>query len=1276
MEPLRIHLLGGFLLERGGVSLPPIASLRGRSLLAYLATHKGRPVQRDLLAGMFWPDSPEGRARRRLSHTLWQIQDVVNTTSHSYISAHSHTVQLDTKAPHWLDTEEFDENFALTASHSRPDRGARLRRCVDLYRGDFMAGHFDDWVVVEQDIYRQRFLISLQRLIGVSKAAGAYDEALDYAIRLTHHDSLNEEAHREVMRLNVLLGRTSQAVEQYERVRSVLEDEIGTEPSPATVDIYEKILRQRRSGIHPPLTSKPAMLLGGSTEAPFVGRDEERRLVIDAMDSVMGGSGGVVLVEGEPGVGKTRLAFELAEDARWRGFEVSWGTCSPGAVRPFGPLVDVLGSLNPLRVEQLGEQIEPVWLGEAGRIAPLHGHGDNSSKVSLKPSEQSERMIEALVKTLEALGRLSPHLIFIDDIHWADRDTLHVLRQAANRLEESQILLVLIFRSEEARGDPDVWETLRDLDKKSGLGRAVLSPLSVFELDRMVKRILGASRVESSISANLHRQTGGNVLFTIETLLAMRDEGLFESDLDPASVLANHIEDREVPVAPRVRSIIQSRLSLLSEEVAYVFRAVCLIGHRITVELLEIVTDHNRQVVLHALDELLYRGLIRDEGDGRYQVAHDQIRQVVYESTRGEQKKQLHLQVAEAISTIDPKHVEAIGHHFRSGGNHAKATHYLSAAGAKAVEMSAFSTARHQLAAAVETSKHVNLSEQELYDLRGRLFDVLNVLGRREEQHEVLEEMAALSAALETMEGDVARRRAWLLAQEAELAEAEASAELAVQHEARTGDSQALATSLIALGTIRRWSGRPLDAIDPLANAVELSHGGRGRADALSELASTFVEVQRVDEALARLDSAREIFDQLEDLRGQAEVEGIKARAFRQAGDSERSADLYEKAIQLCRHIGYRHGEALNLTNLSNLHQLVGSVAHSLSGYDQAARIFREMGNRRGEAMVLANSASARHSVLGDDDRALEDATKAMGYFEVIGDRARRAQCLEVIAGTKSRKGQLDAARQLLEQTLRELDGVGNPDLEVRHLRSLALIWLADGDLVAAEQTVEKADRICHDAGLKDLANELLSIRGVIELEKGNLDEAYDLTATSAINVTPGVERPYLIHHRLSIAAEELAHYEVARIAAIEAKTLLDVSLAGLEAKHRSDAIAGVPEHLAIVERAQKFAPQILTVDLPSKKAPTGRALLDDEVVPVIWTVTHPKDGLLEDEVQQRRARVLRLLNEAEEQDATPSVKHLAAALKVSDTTIRRDIEALRGKGYPARTRGQRQTGT
>ncbi|MBW3667390.1 MAG: hypothetical protein KY394_07325, partial [Actinobacteria bacterium] len=253
MEPLRIYLFGGFFLERSGVALPPIASRVGRSLFAYLVMNRARPIQRDLLAGTFWPEMPEGRARRRLSHTLWQIQDAVNEDGSSHLAVTTDTLAFDTSSPYWVDVDEFDRRFeASGGSFEEGGTGSRLdasalRACVELYRGDFMAGFFDDWVIVDQDHYRQRYLLVLRRLVDVTKANGDYEEALAHARRLTHHDPLSEEVHREVMRLCFLLGRTGEAVQQFERCRSVLAEELEAEPSSATVELYEKIVRQRRA---------------------------------------------------------------------------------------------------------------------------------------------------------------------------------------------------------------------------------------------------------------------------------------------------------------------------------------------------------------------------------------------------------------------------------------------------------------------------------------------------------------------------------------------------------------------------------------------------------------------------------------------------------------------------------------------------------------------------------------------------------------------------------------------------------------------------------------------------------------------------------------------------------------------------------------------------------------------------------------------------------------------------------------------------------------------
>ncbi len=1276
-----MHFFGGFLLDRGGVALPPIASRAGRSLFAYLVMHRGRPQQRDLLAGSFFPDLPEGRARRRLSHTLWQIQDVVSEGSVSPLAATPDTLAFDTSVPYWLDVEEFDSFFdSSQAARSdtpleRPLDGAGLRSCVELYRGDFLAGFFDDWAVVDQDHYRQRYMTALSRLVDVTKGNGAYEEALSYARRLTHYDPLSEGAHREVMRLCFLLGRTGDAVEQFERCRSVLREDLDVEPAELTIELYERIVRHRQAGIRPLQEKEQAVLLGGRSEVPFVGREEERRSLVDFLESVLAGPGGVVLVEGEPGVGKTRLALEMADDAAWRGFEVSWGTCTPGALRPFAPLVEVLESLSPLRAEQLSEQVAPVWLKEAARLAPrLTGQVVPASlSTPLRPAEEPIRMKEALVQMLGALGRIAPHLVMIDDVQWADQDTLSVLTQLGPRLAASQILLVLLYRSEEARGDPEVWDVLRDLDRATGLGRVVLSPLSVFELEDMVKRIMGLARLEPAVASGLHRRTGGNVLFALEILLALRDQGLFEPGGDPAGVLENQLAGRTLPVAPRVRSVIDARMSLLSDPVSAVVEVAAVFGDPVDLALLATVVDLPRNSVLDAMDLLLHRGLVRDEDGGSYTLVHDQVRQVVYERIDEGRRVQLHQRAAAALIEADPEDVEAIGYHYRKGGVLDRAAHFLHRAGLRAVELHAFATARRHLQAARESTAQAGGSMKERYQLLGHLESVLDVLGRRSEQKELIEEMVTLIGSNPVKQGELERRRAWLLAHTGDFVGAEESARRSVEVERESGDRAALAASLVVLGTGLRWSGHPLQAVSHLQDAVTTAtDDDRWRAEALTELGSTLVEVQRPEEALPHLEDALGIFRELEDLRGEAEVVGIQARGLHQQGDRDLAITQYGRAIELCRRIGYRHGEGVNLVNLSNLHHLLGRVADALTGYDQAARIFAELGNLRGETMVLANAASARHNLLGADDWAEADAVKAMQHFADIGDRAREAQCLDIIAGVASRQGRHADARRLLEESLQGLAGTGNRSLEGQHLRSLALLHLKSGKHEEALDILDRADRVCVEAGLDDLAVELLSIRGTTCLATGVVMEAVAATRLAVERLTPGVERPYLVHHRHALAARAAGNHEEARQAASEAHRLLSATLEGLPVEENETAIERVPEHGEIVAAWNEISPQTIQVLLPSVGVPTGRRLRDDDLRSVTWTVDHPEDDRVASSIERRRGRLLRLMTEAQEVGAAPSVDHLAAALGVSGSTVRRDLSVLREAGHDIATRGQR----
>ena len=1074
------------------------------------------------------------------------------------------------------------------------------------------------------------------------------------------------------LRLCFLLGRTSEAVEQFERCQSILAEELGSSPSPATIELYERIVRRRRAGVRLAPKSSPTVELGSHSDLPFVGREEERRDLIDSMETVLGGLGGVVLVEGEPGVGKSRLVTEAIEDAEWRGFQTSWGSCSFGALRPFEPLAQVIDTLSPLRLDQLSAQVAPVWLNEALRLAP----GSDSAAVgltpagALRPAEESTRMKEALVNTLCALGEITPHLIVIDDVQWADSDTLNVLGQIGSRLAASRILLVLVYRSEEARGDSEVWDTLRDLDRVAGLGRLVLSSLSVFELDEMVRRALGVPKLPSKTAANLHRRTGGNVLFALETLRALRDEGKFDGT-DPAEALTRQLGSDSAPVAPRVRSVIDSRMSLLDEEVSSVYELAAVFGDGADVAVLAAAAESPRPSIANAVDQLLHRGLIRERQDGGYSIPHDQVRQVVYERIDPSSRVALHRRVAEAMAEARPDDLDAIGYHFSEGDSPDEAASYLKKAGLRAIHLNGYATAAQHLKSAYGAAEQAGWSRDQRYELLGELESVLSVLGRREAQQDTIERMSSLLGSHSIQRSDIERRRAWLLAHSAAFEEAEKSALRAVRAERRREDLLGQAASLVALGTSIRWSGRPLDAVSHLEEAVAVAHGNdSAKAEALTELGSTLVEIHVSPEAMDYLSQASEIYKRNGDLRGEAEVAGIRGRAFHQTGERDRAAEEFERAIELCEQLGYRHGEGVNQVNLSLLHHMLGRVADALPGYERAARIFADLGNRRGQAMVLANSADARHGLLGEDVRAKADATKAMELFEGIGDPARQAQCLGILSGIAGRDGRWLQARRMLDKSLDLLEGSGNSFIEGQHLRSLALLELHDENLEDALEALDHADELSLESGFDDLAVELLSIRGTVTSAAGDEAGGLEMTLRAVRGIAPGVERPYLVYHRHAGCAAAAGDHVEAQCAALKAGELLEAALEGLSDAEHEHAIERVPEHREIVVAASRLVPERIQVHLP-RSGPAGES--DQEFIEVTWTVQHPEDDRLESPVDKRRNRVIRLVQESENTGAMATVERLADALGVSESTVRRDLTALRRSGHsvPTKTRSR-----
>ena len=238
---LHIQLLGGFRLYVADIPVTTRDHPRIQALLAYLALHRDRPQPRQHLAFLLWPDSTDAQARTNLRTLLHRLRQAMPEADR-FLHIDAQTVQWRSDAPATLDVADFERALAeaaLAEQVGNQDAArAALREAVEQYGGDLLLGWYEDWVLLERERVRQLFLTALERLILVLEEERVYAAAISYAQQLLRHDPLHEATYQHLMRVHALSGDRTSALRVYQTCVTVLERELGVEPSPVTREAY------------------------------------------------------------------------------------------------------------------------------------------------------------------------------------------------------------------------------------------------------------------------------------------------------------------------------------------------------------------------------------------------------------------------------------------------------------------------------------------------------------------------------------------------------------------------------------------------------------------------------------------------------------------------------------------------------------------------------------------------------------------------------------------------------------------------------------------------------------------------------------------------------------------------------------------------------------------------------------------------------------------------------------------------------------------------------
>jgi len=741
---LCLQLFGGFRarLEPGTVLRLP--TRKAEALLAYLALPLGQAHPREKLASLLWGELPDAQARASLRQALFRLRRAVGATDETCLRLEADAVALDPAAVA-VDVTAFEKAVASAAPEG-------LGQAAALYQGDLLAGlavaepPFEEWLLAERERLRELAIEALARLLTHHRAAGRPEAAVQTALQLVALDPLQEAVHRTLMRLYVELGRRGAALRQYQHCVSVLRRELGVEPETETKELYRHVLRARPAtgpgGPARPGRAERADERAGlpAPAAPMIGRESEMARLAGMLADACCGRGGTVAIEGEAGIGKSRLLAEVVVQASRSGMRVLLGRCYESEqILPFGPWVHALRSGGIVSEGGALRGLQPAWRAEVARLFP-----ELASPGLPTPSDDARRLFESMTRLLEAAAAASPLVLLMEDVHWADDMSLRLLAFVGRRVVAQPVFVVVTIREEELADAPALRWTLDELTAENCLIRLPLTPLARPDTLALMHALIGPGREGADLTrlgAQVWALSQGNPFVVTEALRAVGEQAT--------------AEPLPLAVPDRVRAVISRRLEHLGPKSRELAAVGSVIGREFTFTFVRHAAGATEHDAAEAVEELVRRQVLQHVGD-HFDFLHERVREVIYEELLPPRRILLHRAVAEAMEALlgDARdaHVLALGLHHQRGEVWDKAVAYLGQAGARAIERSAYREAAECLEQALAALTHLPTDGQRLaqaVDLRLDLArPTLYQLGHVKRAAAVLREAEALARAL------------------------------------------------------------------------------------------------------------------------------------------------------------------------------------------------------------------------------------------------------------------------------------------------------------------------------------------------------------------------------------------------------------------------------------------------------------------------------------------------------------------------------------------------
>lgn len=817
----RVALTGTLRAEIGGVDIAgALPARQGRALFAFLVVNRHRPVGRHELIGVLWPDAPPDAPEAGLSTVLARMRRALGDGVVTGRAELRFALDAEVDTEQAAAAAEAAER-ALAAGDPRAAMTA-AEAALDIIERPLLPGIAGDWVErlrAELEALEPGLLEVLARA-----ALGAGDrEHLATAERvartLAERHPFRESGHALLIEIHGRRGNVAEATLAYDRLRVFLRDELGTVPSGAVSALHEELLRNGRlpgttdaGASSAPLASPapaaaarggstngalPLPVVGGSpATTAFVGRAAELASLRLSWVQASTGQRRLVLLNGEAGVGKTRLATQFAADVHAAGATVLYGRCEQEPLRSYQPFIEALR--HGLRHGAwAGDPAAAGDLGELARILPearpQSAAGVAGAGAAEDPEAERYRLFEAIATLIRRATERAPLLLVLDDLHWIDKPTLLLLRHLLRHPDPARLMVLGMARRVDLRDDHPAMELVMDLRREQRFDHIGLGGLSVEEADALVAARLAAAP-SAAFVRGLREQTEGNPFFIEEALRALMD-----ADVLQAGAHASAAALESIGVPDSVADVILSRLAHVSALTVEALTIGSAIGREFDLATVEALLDVGGDGEIEALEEAIASGLLIEVADAidRFAFCHALARDAIYGRLSRTRRVRLHLRVATALERLGASAAQ-LAHHFfaaRDVGGAERAVRYGVLAGEEAARSLAYEDSAEHYRRALEAIQATAAPDE------ASRCDILLALGR-----------------VQWQAGDAQARETYY--------EAAASARA-------RGDAVQLGRAALGLGE-RYWEGHATDPrfVPLIADAVQSLRGEDTRAAA------------------------------------------------------------------------------------------------------------------------------------------------------------------------------------------------------------------------------------------------------------------------------------------------------------------------------------------------------------------------------------------------------------------------------------------------------------